>query len=144
MNEAPEQAAEVPVSTWGQEQQRIMNTEEKYVVFKMSDYERIMQEASEENGVISILNDLNGNELDNFVVIRLQDQFAAPALYEYGNAIQTLLDFLQSMEIGPKLSHIGDVSEEEYESTVDRLIDIRNYFFTKAEQSKEMARKLPD
>lgn len=117
---------------------------EKYIVFKTEEFEKLLDQQGDKADAFTLIHDLSQIELEDFVVIRLADQFAAPALFEYGNAIQTLLDFLRSMEIGSKLSHIGDVSEEEYDDTIDRLIGIRDYFFEKAQQSQTMTRKLPD
>lgn len=117
-------------------------SEEKYVVFKMADYERIMESAGDDE--VTLLHDLAEAELGDFVVIRLQDRFAAPALHEYANSIQTLLDFLKEMDIGAKLSHLQDVSEDEWDKTVDHLVVVRDYFHSKAQQSEGMARKLPD
>jgi hypothetical protein len=81
-------------------------------------------------------------ELPDAVVIRLQDIFADTALYNYANAIQTQIEMLRAMRVEHLMEDdmVGD-----YDSMMKRLEDIRDYFFGKANQSRNLDyRKIPD
>lgn len=103
--------------------------DEKYTVFKSEDFDRVYPDMVTEAGNDS----LAGYDLENFVVIRLQDTFAPPALHAYASTIQTAIEII----------HATGLNESHYE-TVQRMGRIRDYFFEKAQQSEQMQRKIPD
>ena len=77
-------------------------------------------------------------ELDDAVVVRRRDIFAAPALEAYANAMQCVIEALNQRGI----EHEGNGAGY---STVDRLRDIADYFHEQSEKSYSDAnRKLPD
>lgn len=103
--------------------------DEKYVVFKLEDYEA----ATGRNQSGDDLSDeLGAKQLDDFVVIRLQDTFAPSALYNYAANVQTVMEIHYEQ---------GDVMAL---GTVLRMEKIRDFLFEKAQQSQSMQRKLPD
>ena len=68
--------------------------------------------------------------LDDAVVIRLKDPFAATALYTYANTILSLLELLE-----------GTIPNEEYQ----RMRDIADYFHQQAMESQAIkGKRLPD
>jgi hypothetical protein len=72
----------------------------------------------------------DGTPVDDAVVIRLKDPFAATALHTYCSAILTVLDLMRD-----------DMEEEEYQ----RMLDIADYFHQQAvESSKIEGKRLPD
>jgi len=91
--------------------------EPKYVVFKLEDYQNP--------------GDRRIAPLDDAVVIRLKDPFAATALYTYCNTIMSMLELLP----------------EEYLSEAEnqRMLDIADYFHGKAMDSEKIkGKRLPD
>jgi hypothetical protein len=87
----------------------------KYVVFKMEDYH------------------LGGDPLDDAVVIRLKDPFAATALYTYCNTIMSFLELMDSID--------GLVSPDDYQ----RLLNIADYFHGMGVESEAIkGKRLPD
>lgn len=71
--------------------------------------------------------------LDDAVVIRRQDVFAAPALEAYANAIQCLIEAIDLVPYDADL----DKSKQS-------LRDIADYFHDQADRSYMIQRKLPD
>jgi hypothetical protein len=70
--------------------------------------------------------------LDDAVVIRLKDPFAATALFTYCNTIMSFLELLESLEV---------ISELEHQS----LLDIADYFHSQALESEKIkGKRLPD
>jgi len=79
-----------------------------------------------------IVTKADGTPVDDAVVIRLKDPFAATALYTYSN---TILGFLEMMQTYKFLER----HEEE------RLMGIVDYFHAQANRSISMAdKRLPD
>lgn len=68
--------------------------------------------------------------LDDAVVVRLKDPFAATALFTYCNTIMSFLELLE-----------GTISEEEHQT----LLDIADYFHSQALESEKIkGKRLPD
>ena len=111
-----------------------METDEKYIVFKASEWP--------EGQYLPV--DFP-EPIDDFVVIRLGDIFAPPALYSYAGQVQSLLELLKNTELISKVEHLQDVQHGEAEEIVTRLEGIRDYFFAKATQAEKIhTRKVPD
>ena len=73
---------------------------------------------------------IRGEPVDDAVVIRLKDPFAATALFTYAN---TIMSFLELME--------EDMTEEDHA----RMLDIADYFHQQAcESQKIKGKRLPD
>jgi hypothetical protein len=71
--------------------------------------------------------------VDDAVVIRLKDPFAATALFTYCNTIMSFLELLET--------HVESFSEGDHQS----LLDIADYFHSKALESEKIKNKrLPD
>jgi hypothetical protein len=74
----------------------------------------------------------DGTLVEDAVVIRLKDPFAVTALHSYANTIMSFVELLRTTE------HLSDDEEK-------RLIDICDYFHTKAMESQAIAgKRLPD
>jgi len=70
--------------------------------------------------------------VDDAVVIRLKDPFAATALHTYANTIVSFVELMKSVSALSK--------EEEI-----RLMDIADYFQEKGDESRQIAdKRLPD
>jgi hypothetical protein len=70
--------------------------------------------------------------VDDAVVIRLKDPFAATALFTYCNTIISFVELLESLEV---------ISEGEHQS----LLDIADYFHSQALESEKIKdKRLPD
>ena len=94
--------------------------ETKYVVFKLEDYQQ-----AQGNLVGAV-----PTPLDDAVVIRLKDPFAATALFTYCNTIMSLLELME-----------GSISEEDY----TRMLNIADYFHSQALESEKIkGKRLPD
>lgn len=107
-----------------------MNDDEKYVVFKRSEFENLLD-----------VHDAWGMEmmrLEDAVVIRRRDLFAAPALDTYANSITIAIDVM--------CGHDMPLDEAiEASATIGRLQEIADYFHDQARKSWEtQSRKLPD
>jgi hypothetical protein len=90
----------------------------KYVVFKREEY-------AESDEI---------EPLDDCVVIRLQDVFAAGALYTYANSIRTTVEILSQRS--PLENR--DVTEIEY------LNELADYFMEMAAKAESTGNKVPD
>jgi len=72
----------------------------------------------------------DGTPVDDAVVIRLKDPFAATALHTYCSAILTVLDLMKD-----------DMTEEEYQ----RMLDVADYFHQQAVTSSQIkGKRFPD
>lgn len=110
-----------------------MASDSKYVVFHRDYYEQWMNEWPEVNPAEEPL------PIDDAVVIRLQDVFAAPALYAYAASIRTAIEIMERARAAT------GTPRAELDGIVDRLNDIADYFMeqaVKAERSEKM--KIPD
>lgn len=104
---------------------------DKYVVFKREEWEDAMEpyiSAQRSRGYPVPLPD----EVDDGVVMRRQDVFAAPAFRIYANSIAA------SMVVAAKLVVPG------LHLTNERLSEIAAYFERQAELSEREDRKVPD
>jgi len=91
--------------------------EAKYIVFKLSDWKQFTLPPTP-------------LPLDDAVVIRLKDPFAATALFTYCNTIMSSLELLE-----------GFITEEDEK----RLLDIADYFHQQACESQQIkGKRLPD
>lgn len=109
--------------------------DEKYIVFKRSDWE------SEKE--ITVFGVLNGKEVEDAVVIRRQDVFAPPALEAYANTIMASVEGMASIA---ELAD-GNLDPDAYKQSarmIQALRDIADYFHQQAEASYATKRKLPD
>jgi hypothetical protein len=85
----------------------------KYIVFKLEDYEAG-----------------NATSLDDAVVIRLKDPFAATALHTYANTILSSVELLEDF-----------ITQDDYQ----RMLDIADYFHNQALDSEKIkGKRLPD
>ena len=94
---------------------------DKYIVFNRAEFFK------EDSGI-------EGIELKDCVVIRLQDVFAAGALYTYANSIRTVVEILNQRS--PLLEQ--DVDEIVY------LNEVADYFMDCAAKAEATASKVPD
>jgi hypothetical protein len=80
-----------------------------------------------------IVTKADGTPVDDAVVIRLKDPFAAPALYSYANTIMTMLEVGADMGMG--------LEAEEYQ----RMLDIADYFHERGVEAESIkGKRLPD
>lgn len=102
--------------------------DEKYVVFKRAEFDEFVSTHRE---VFEVADPwLFPNALEDAVVIRTQDLFAASGLYAYAHTIMT---------------HIGlmDKTATGY-ARAGRLREIADYFFDRAREAEETVGKIPD
>lgn len=105
--------------------------DEKYIVFKREDWDRYTSRSGCGANVAKAL-----LPLDDAVVIRTQDVFAAPALDGYANAIRTGMAIAT---LGP-LENNAEANEIHW-----RLGEIADYFHDRACESWERGdKKIPD
>ena len=108
----------------------------KYAVFKISDYEQLTDVATLQRRGISptqAFRLLHGTLIDDAIVIRRQDVFAAPALYSYANSIIVAVKAIKADAGGYN------------EPLVERLLKIADYFMSEADKAAhENKGKLPD
>lgn len=69
----------------------------KYVVFNRADLMKLL-ERTPGIDLTGFLSDIDKLELDDAVVIRRRDVFAASALYAYAHSIQTVIEISRSPE----------------------------------------------
>lgn len=95
----------------------------KYIVFKTEDWNRVR---GEQDWLVPMA-------VPDAVVIRLQDHFAATALFTYCNTIMGFLELLET--------HVEGWDENDHQ----RLLDIADYFHEQACESQKLKnKKLPD
>jgi len=96
----------------------------KYIVFKADDYAQWFKDGRRIQGL--------PQAVDDAVVIRLKDPYAASALHAYTNAILTVLDL--------------DIITENLDPAVyQEQVEIADYFHQKAMESGDIKqRKFPD
>jgi hypothetical protein len=100
----------------------VMHEDNKYVVFKREDWEKECK--------VTVFAHLT--PVDDAVVIRLQDQFAPPALDAYANNIQMVIEGLLATGSPPSSILMADLQ---------RAAD---YFHNAAQESWGIKRKMPD
>lgn len=96
---------------------------DKYVVFKREDFERLMDEDRPHMYAAAL-------EVEDAVVIRRQDLFAGPALHSYAHSIALAARIVQT----------GNASRDEEK----RLQQIADYFHEQALLADAEGYKLPD
>lgn len=100
---------------------------EKYVVFKKEDYDELRW------------GDTMPNTVDDAVVIRLKDPFAATALFTYANTIMSFVELMTNTY----MTRPADVGMNPGE--VKRMMEIADYFHQQACASQEISgKRLPD
>jgi hypothetical protein len=104
----------------------------KYVVFHREYHRQWMDEWPEVNP------EEEPREIEDAVVIRRQDVFAASALFSYANSIRTATEIME-MERAARGGDRTDLDE-----MVDRLNEIADYFVGQAELASKSASKIPD
>lgn len=98
---------------------------DKYVVFKRKDWDEYLSGGGDDIP----------NLLEDAVVIRPQDIFAAPGLFAYASAIQTAID----------LNYLQNGSKSMLPVPVSKLEDLRDFFFEQAQFAQEYpSKKFPD
>lgn len=109
-------------------------TDTKYIVFKRTSFDDLLIKVVPEltPSVGDALNVLASEQIEDAVVIRKQDVFAAPALDAYANAIAVAIEVLSSHNRGNN------------NPMVESLKAIADYFHSAASASWEMDRKIPD
>lgn len=123
--------------------------DDKYVVFKISDWLDQRQEINKVSNNIGTANGhflddalsaLDAARLDDAVVIRRQDMFSPPTLDSYSN---TALVFVEALQTVRDLLHDGGAAE-----AVDEMIRNQqkraDYFHEQAALAWDAQRKLPD
>lgn len=103
--------------------ERMTMQDEKYIVFKKDEFEKWFEWAAD-------MTERLPDPVDDAVVIRMQDIFAAPALDAYAATIQTVI------ECAAYTAHDAPV--------IKRLQPIADYFHTQAAKSWSLDRRLPD
>lgn len=103
--------------------------DEKFVVFKRDEFERWASRAVHQLGLDVPLIPL---AVDDAVVIRRQDMFAASALDTYADSIAVAI------------SVMGMCSDDNVNGTVSRLQRIADYFRAQAELARDTHGKVPD
>jgi hypothetical protein len=109
--------------------------DEKYVVLLAGQAWRFT-----ENGYLRIPSQ-DGSEqlltvLDDAVVIRTGDIFAASGLYAYAHTIHTHIELVRRFH--------GDTIDYSTETQLQRLGEIRDYFMDRAHEAEEKYGKVPD
>lgn len=96
--------------------------DEKYVVFSRTAY----------NNYLPSQGEAPPPEIEDAVVIRTQDIFAAPALYAYANCISTCIEILSQTDDYPT-------------PLLTRLREISDYFMDRGDEAdNHHSRKVPD
>ena len=95
----------------------------KYIVFKFEEFDEWMREVVRTHGVHP---NVLPQALEDAVVIRTQDHFAAPALDSYANSIRICTSIMLDRERAKELDNIAD------------------YFHERAVESWRQYRKMPD
>ena len=113
---------------------------EKYVVFKRADLDTwltwLISEAFTVNEkVLSIFENAPLGEIEDAVVIRHQDIFAAPAFFEYAGQIGTFLEIAEAYRALYSVHRTVDL---------ENLGTIRDYFHEQGLLAQKSFHKLPD
>lgn len=106
-----------------------MVEDSKYVTFKKSVFEDFAAELCSLDGGWSLWERIRDQRLDDSVVIRRRDIFAAPALDVYSNSMLTCVEVLR--EVGQT-------------EVADNLEEKAKYFHEQAVASWDTERKIPD
>jgi hypothetical protein len=127
---------------------------DKYVVFKRDEFQQMMgllalpPWKNPKDGTLEatdwdcapiareIDETIEKTELNDCVVIRKRDIFAAPVLYAYSSSLLTASELLAAH------GYLGQ--EEKLAEIVDHLVELADFFAGEAESSLGMIRKVPD
>lgn len=101
---------------------------DKYVVFHRDTFHGIIQQACSKLNSLQLAMDLTDVQLDDAVVIRKRDVFAAPALYAYAATIQSVIE----------------VQEASQKVDTDHLRELVDFFAGEADQARRIQGKVPD
>lgn len=102
--------------------------DDKYVVFKLEDYQEWLSNAG-----------ATLSPLEDAVVIRTQDIFAAPALYAYANCISTCREILE------RVQQVDGNRASFHPAYLERLRTIEEYFMDRGDEADNHAsKKVPD
>lgn len=107
--------------------------DDKFIVFNREEFNKWLY-SEEAKDALKIF----PTSLDDAVVIRRQDVFAAPALDAYANSIVAAIEALKVVK-----DRSGKMPLSVY-MTVERLQEIADYFHAQANLSWQVERKLPD
>lgn len=102
--------------------------DDKYAVLRREDWDAIQEESVHHSTV---------SELDDTVVIKLTDIFAAPALSAYASTIQAVANGLSST-----FEDMGFSEDAECGAMVARLKHVADYFHDRASEIHDV--KMPD
>ena len=115
--------------------------DEKYIVFKRDDWEAFLGED------LPAVEDLSVPEpIEDAVVIRRQDLFAASALDAYSDSIGVSIDVAESLRSRILAAAKGRAPDEvrHLDDALKRLRGIRDYFKAQADQARADGGKIPD
>lgn len=107
---------------------------DKYVVFPAFEFYNAFDKGTEEGS--SILRSLAPHVIEDGVVIRRQDRFAANAFDTYADQIQALVELYND--------HHNEEGFPVDQAAMTRLLDIAEFFRDQANLSRRVFRKLPD
>lgn len=99
--------------------------DEKYIVFKRADYDRVLLTFAAGRGELAMLGEI---EVPDAVVMRRQDVFSPPALDAYANGIQVALTICKA---------VGVEAPEGLQEKAD-------YFHEQSAEAWLTERKIPD
>jgi hypothetical protein len=103
-------------------------SDEKYIVFKRADWERMKIEQQHDGQYFCQLTEAESEQVPDAVVIRCQDSFAPPALDMYASNVSQVVEAF------------GDSAPKH----IKRLKEIADYFHQRAAEAWQVERKLPD
>lgn len=105
--------------------------EQKYVVFKKSDFDRLMKEVPSR----SLETELRAAEVEDCFVIRFQDVLAGPGLHAYAHSAETMIEG----------ALFGSEGADPVPSFVSGLEHVRDAAFEAAQIADEYPnKKVPD
>lgn len=109
-----------------------MINNDKYVVFRKSEFDRMMQ-ALHLEAPASVVNHIRGQALDDAIVIRKKDTFAPTALYAYATGVLSAIEIMENTH-----SVIPDPG------TLDHLRDLADFFASQADDARQLHGRIPD
>lgn len=102
----------------------------KYVVFKRDDMIGMLNEAQ---APVEVTGTLLAMRLEDAVVIRKKDIFAASALYSYATAVHSAIELLEVMQAGVVVD----------ESVLEHLAELADYFAGEADHARQLNGRIP-
>lgn len=103
----------------------------KYVTFKTVDLERMLYQDYDFNE--ADLAYARAKALEDAVVIRKKDVFAASALYSYATAVQSAIELLGEAQTGVVVDR----------SVLEHLSELADYFAGEADHARQLHGRIP-